>query len=80
MENFPQQTVENGGDKREKGEMRRVCAICGLTWCVSACPNYEPERDPMAEGRCEQCGTVLFAAGAVLCERCEAKTHEKDDV
>ncbi len=33
----------------------------------------------MAEGRCEQCGAVVFAAGAVLCERCETNRHEKDD-
>lgn len=33
----------------------------------------------MAAGRCEQCGAVLFAVGAVHCERCEEEnTNEQD--
>lgn len=52
-----------------------MCDECGLTWCHSMCPNYDPYDDPSVSGFCENCGEPIYTSGETLCADC----REEDD-
>lgn len=51
-----------------------MCDDCGHVWCVSGCPSYRVERDPMLRGFCVDCGAPLYGDG----ERCGECKEEED--
>ena len=54
-----------------------MCRICGHIWCPTSCPEYTPEDDPCATGRCERCGRVIFGEGSRLCLYCQDEEEEE---